>query len=101
MLDMREIREAEVRSDPDLGPTEKETTLTCPTDLDTCRIHTEIPVHIRWVLSVSEAEIQNFRTVDGAVVAVTAKIPKGLVLLKPSARKSDRDGAMVSKGEVR
>jgi hypothetical protein len=101
MIDTREIRQAEVGSDPDLSPAEKETTLTAPTDLDRCRIHTEIPTHIRWVLSVEESEITDFRAVDGAVVSVTATIPKGLVSLKSTSRSTDQDAGMVTRGGLR
>jgi len=101
MLDTREIRQAEVAGDPDLTRMERETTLTAPSDLERCRIHTEIPPHIRWVLSVPESEITDFRCIDGAVVSVTALIPKALVSFKSTPRSSTQNGPMVSTGGSR
>lgn len=101
MIEARNIRQAEVSSDPALDKAEKETTLACPNDRDRVRIHTEIPTHIKWVLSVESSELEDWRVVDDAVVAVKATIPKALVSLKSSPRKSNCNSQMVSRGTQR
>ncbi|AFH22258.1 hypothetical protein OSG_eHP20_00115 [environmental Halophage eHP-20] len=93
------IREMPVGSDPQLSAMEKETTLTIPNDTDRARIHSEVPTVIKWVLSVSESEIEQYGTHDGEIVAVTATIPKGILKLQASARKSNTHSQMVSYGD--
>ncbi|MFO7936570.1 MAG: hypothetical protein R6V06_03070 [Kiritimatiellia bacterium] len=97
----KNIHDMSVGSDPELSAMEKETTLTFPNDTDTGRIHTEVPTVIKWVLSVSESEVENHRSVDGEIVAVTATIPKGIIKLQGSARKHDTHSQMVSYGDER
>lgn len=96
-----DIRQMDVGSDPELSAMEKETTLTIPNDTDWARIHSEVPTVIKWVLSVSESEIEQYGTYDGEIVAVTAKIPKGILKLQGSSRKSDTHSQMVSYGNNR
>jgi hypothetical protein len=91
----------EVGTDPELAAMEKETTLTIPNDTDTARIHSDVPTTIKWVLSVSESEIENYRTLEGQIVAVTATIPKGILKFQGKARKSDTHSQMVSYGDER
>lgn len=92
------LRDLPIGSDPKLAADEKETTLTFPNDLDDGRIHTEIPPHIKWVLSVDESEIISSRIVDDQLVAVKARIPKGIFRFQKDARKSDQNSSMVSYG---
>lgn len=87
-----------IGTDPELSAMEKETTITAPNDTDWARIHSEIPTIIKWVYSIGESEIENTRRVEGQIVAVTAKIPKGVIKLQGKARKSDTHSQMVSYG---
>lgn len=94
--------ETGVGTDPALGPEEKETTITAPNDIGRCTIFTDIPTVIKWVLSIEESEITDHRLYsDGEVqqvVAVKATIPKGIIKLQKSARKSNTHSNMVSYG---
>jgi len=97
----KNIRDMDVGTDPELAAMEKETTLTIPNDTDYARIHSDVPTTIKWVLSVSESEIKNHRTIDGEIVAVTARIPKGILKFQGKARKSDTHSQMVRYGDER
>jgi len=95
----------EIGTDPKLNPDEKETTINAPNDTDTATICTEIQTHIKWVLSVEESDVLDHRTIteDGgtqSLVMVKARIPKGILMLKPTARKSDTNGDMTSYGPL-
>jgi hypothetical protein len=98
------LREIGVGTDPTLEAEEKETTLTLPNDTDNGRIFSENPTVMKWILSVEEAEITNYRLYsdDGVerVVAIHATIPKGILKFQKSARKSDTHGDMVSYGPL-
>jgi hypothetical protein len=97
-----ELREIGVGTDPALDPEEKETTLTAPNDEDYCIFFSEVPTHMKWVLSVEESELLRHRIYSDdtvtKVVAIKAKIPKGIIKLQKSARKSDTNSDMVSYG---
>ena len=93
-----EIEYRKIGVDPKLAKEEKETTLSIPNDTDYARIATEVPTHIKWVLSVEESEIEDYRRDGNTLVYIKAMIPKGLLLFKPTARKSDTNGDMVSYG---
>ena len=97
-----ELRETGVGTDPALEADEKETTLTAPNDQDYCIFFSEVPTHIKWVLSIEESELLRHRIYsdddETKVVAIKAKIPKGIIKLQKSARKSDTNGDMVSYG---
>lgn len=91
--------EMEIAEDPALTPMEKETTLTFSKDREYGRFHTANRTGIKWVLSIEEAEILDYRTNDGTLVAVTADIPRGIVKLQGSARKSNHMSQMVTYGD--
>jgi len=97
-----ELIEMGAGTDPALGPSEKETTITAPNDADRCILFSEVPTIIKWVLSVEESKITDHRIYsDGDVqnvVAVKATIPKGIIKLQKQARKSDTHSDMVSRG---
>jgi len=97
-LTKEELHELDVDSDSQLGKMEKETTLNFPNDLDRGTIYTDVPTTVRWVLSVEESEIQDYRLQDGDVVSVTASISKGIIKLQGNSRKSNGHGGMVSYG---
>jgi len=98
----QELREIGAGIDPALGPEERETTFTAPNDTDYCLFFSEIPTHIKWVLSVEESKLLRHRIYSDdevtKVVAVKAEIPKGIIKLQKSARKSDTNSDMVSYG---
>lgn len=96
-----ELQQMSVGTDPDLDAIEKETTLTFPNDRETGRIYSDVPTMIKWVLSVSESEVVMSRVHEGEIVAVAARIPKGIVRLQGSARKSNAHSNMVSYGAER
>jgi hypothetical protein len=96
------VRDLPVTSDSQLLPEEKELRIVGPNDLDNLHIATEIPPHIRWVLSVEESDLNWIRVnEDGAIIAISARVPKGIVKLQGSARKSDHHSAMVTYGDAR
>lgn len=96
-----EIREMPVREDSLLTPQEKETTLTLPTDLDEGTFSSEVGTTIKWFLSVKETEITDYRVEDGNIVYVRGKVPKSVIKLQSSARKSNNESQMVSYGDQR
>lgn len=97
----REILEGlTVGSDPALSTEEKETTITVDNDREKVRIHSDIPVHIKWILSIPDGEVVGFRQVSEKLVGITADIPKGYLKLKSQNRKSQTNGSMVSYGEL-
>jgi len=95
-------RQKEVTADDGLGAMEKETAITCPNDTDYCHISSEVPTIIKWILSVEESTIKETRENDeGAIVGVTAQIPKGIIKLQGNSRKSHAHSQMVSYGDKR
>lgn len=90
----------DVGSDPSLGSTEKETTITVDNDRKTVRIHTDLKTHVKWIRSIPDGRVVNFRTVSGKLVGITADIPKGYIKLQATNRKSQTNGSMVSYGEL-
>jgi|APHM01.1.fsa_nt_gi hypothetical protein len=97
-----ELRETGIGIDPALGPEERETTITAPKDRDQCVIFSEVATHMKWILSVEESDLMEYRIYsdddETKVVAVKASIPKGIIKLQKSARKSDTNNDMVSYG---
>lgn len=89
----------EVGSDPELEAAEKETNLTVNNDSEKVRIHTNIPVHIRWLMSIGSGELVNFRLVNDTLVSVIADVPKGHIKLQGTNRQSQTNGAMVTYGD--
>lgn len=97
-----DARQRDVTSDEDLLPEEKETNMTFPNDLDRGVIYTEVPTTIKWVLSIEESDLERVRINDeGEIIGCRAKIPKGIIKLQGSARKSDSHSQMVSYGDMR
>jgi hypothetical protein len=98
-IDSSMIEGKPVGTDPNLSKQEKETTLTVDNDRDTVRIHSDIPTHIKWILSIPDGSIVRFRLVNDTLVGIDADIPKGYVKLQSSNRQSQTNGSMVSYGE--
>jgi hypothetical protein len=97
----REVLESlSVGSDPDLSTEEKETTITVDNDREYVRIHTDIPTHIKWILSIPQGKVVHFRSVSDKLVGITADIPKGYLKLQATNRKSQTNGSMVSYGKL-
>jgi len=96
------LQKAPIVSDSDLGATEKETTLTIPNDTDRVRLHSDIPTHIKWVLSIPQSTVRRVRTNDsGQITGVVADIPKGVIKMQSGNRSSQTNAAMVSYGPLR
>jgi len=96
-----DLREREVRSDPSLGTEEKELRMVAPNDVDYCRVGTEIPTFIKWLQSIPTSTFESVRIDEhGAIVACRATIPKGVLKLQATARKSDQHSQMVSYGDL-
>lgn len=93
-----ELQEMEVMADDNLSTEEKETSITIPNDLEECIIYSDVSTMIKWVLSIPESEILDYRTIDENIVGVKAKIPKGIIKLKQIPRKSNSHSQMVSYG---
>jgi len=100
-MDADTIRSMDVASDPELGTEEKELRVTGGKDEDRLTISTEIPTIIKWLQSIEPVEYQSARTHNGYLVAVTATVPKGIVKLQATPRKSDTHSQMVSYGDCR
>lgn len=100
-----DLQERDVESDDELLAEEKELIITCPNDVDWCYVYSDIPTYIKWLLSVvdeRDVEIEQVRTDDaGDIVACWAKVPRGIIKLQGSARKSDQPSDMVSYGDAR
>ncbi len=97
-MNKKQLLRRGVTSDPNLGPEEKETSVTFSNDLDCGLFHSDVPTTIKWFLSVEESEVTDYRTHEGEVVAVTGLIPKSIVRFQGSARKSTSHSDMVSYG---
>lgn len=94
-------RDREVESDPDLLAEEKELNLTFPNDGDHGYLYADVPVFIRWLQSIPPADPEWVRVNDeGALLAVSATIPKGIVKLQKQTRKSQTHSSMVSYGPL-
>lgn len=89
-----------VGSHPDLTTEEKETTITVDNDREKVRIHSDIPVHIRWILSIPDGKVVGFNQVSEKLVGITADIPKGYLKLQSTNRKSQTNGSMVTYGDL-
>ena len=101
VLSKEELLDRTIEVDPQLSAAERETSLTFPKDRDEGLFHSEVPTTIKWVLSIEESTITDTRFVDGSIVAVTATVPKGVVKLQATARKSNTHSQMVSYGPLR
>jgi len=100
-MDTETIRSMDVASDHELGTEEKELRVTGGKDEDRLTISTEIPTIIKWLQSIEPVEWESTRTHNEYLVAVTATIPKGIVKLQATARKSNTHSQMVSYGDCR
>jgi len=100
-MDAETIRSMDVASDPDLGTEEKEMRIVGGKDQDRLTISTEIPTIIKWLQSVEPVEWVSTRTIEDSLVAVTATVPKGIVKLQATPRKSNTHSQMVSYGDCR
>lgn len=95
-------RDRDVAADDRLLPEEKELLLNFPNDTDYGYVYADVPVFIRWVQSIEPAEPEWIRVDDdGAIIAISATVPKGIVKLQSKARKSDNHSQMVSYGPHR
>lgn len=96
-----DVRSRDAGNDYFLASEEKETTLVFSNDKDFGTVFTEIRVHIDWVLGIEESEIEGVRlNNDGDVIAIKAKIPKGIVKFQASPRSSNYNSQMVSEGAL-
>jgi len=95
---LQELRELKTAGDPSLSKEEKETTITVDNDRDMFKIHADIPVHIRWILSLphSDTEITSYRVINEQLVGITAFVPKGYLKLQGTNRKSQTNGAITT-----
>lgn len=80
----------QIAEDPDLLPVEKQLSLTTTRDSDKFLIHSEIAVITRYLIDHPAFEERDRRIIDGKIVAITGKIPIGLVNLSPKPRQHDR-----------
>lgn len=97
-LTKSELQQHDIGTDSDLNAQEKETTLSIPNDKDEAVIYSDIATVIKWMLSVEESEIKDYRIKDDTIVGLKAVIPKGIIKLQKNARKSDSHSQMVSYG---
>lgn len=95
-----ELRGLDIRSDPGLTKEEREWDVKGSAADDWCVVFSEVPVFIRWVLSIPHSEVESYRVVEGDLVAIEAKVPKGHFKLQSTCRKSNSDGDVVSHGSL-
>lgn len=97
--DKQKLIKEEIVSDPNLKANEKETAMCFPNDLDEGTIYTEVPTVIKWVLSIEESVIRDVKRIEsGGICGVDATIPKSIIKLQGSSRKSCSHSQMVSYG---
>lgn len=96
-----ELRSMETKTDPDLGPDERGFTVNAGSRDDVCTVFSEVPVIIRWVLSIPSSSVITYRTVDDALVAIKAEIPKGHFKFQKTCRKTNANGRMVTHGVLK
>ena len=95
-------RQRDVSSANNLASQEKETTLNFPNDTDEGTIYTDVPTIIKWIQSVEASEPKGLHfNESGKIVGAKATIPKGIIKLQKSARKSNGHGQMVSYGDMK
>jgi hypothetical protein len=99
MEDKEELLEMGVTESDNLGTSEKEVNVNFPKDRDFGWFHTDIGTMIKWFLSVEETEVTYYKTNDeGKITQIKGKIPKGIIKLQSSTRKSSSHSQMVSYG---
>lgn len=100
MRSKEELQNLDVAGDTQLLTEEKETTLTINNDDDSVTIYSDISTMIKWVLSIEESEIIDHRITDETLVGIKANVPRGVIKLQSSARKSSNYSQMVSYGPL-
>lgn len=83
------LENKDVREDPKLEVYEKELRIVGPKYQERMTISSEIAPAIRYIIAHSESEVEWIRIVDGHIVAVSATIPRSLLLLKSEPRQSN------------
>lgn len=96
-----DITDREVKANPNLTGDEKETTIRFEKNSDDVVVYTEIKPMMKWLLSIEESTHKGCRLHDGDVVTLRSRVPKGMVILKASSRKSQQNARMVSYGPNR
>lgn len=86
-----------VRDAPDLAPEEKEVTMTTTKGDDYVSIHSDVGTVSRWLLEHEHSTVTDTREVDGEIVGVQAKIPRGCLKLQANPRKSAQFSQVISK----
>lgn len=96
------VRQMPVASDDSLSKHEKELRMVGSNDSNEMVVSTEIPTIVKWLQSIPSSSFDWIRTDgDGAIVACKARVPKGVVKLQATARKSDTHSQMVAYGDAR
>lgn len=97
-----DVRNRPVTSDDALSTEEKGVRMNGANDEDHLTISTEVPTFIKWLQSIEPTSFDWIRVnSEGAIIGAKATIPKGIVKLQSSARKSDTHSQMVSYGNER
>lgn len=100
LMSKAELRGLTVRADPGLDPDEREMNVRANSRDDWCVVYSEIPVVIRWVLSVPRSAVESYRIIEGDLVAIKAKVPKGQFKFQSTCRETDHNGGMVGYGDM-
>lgn len=96
-----DVREREVKSNPNLESKEQDTSVVFEKDTDKISVYSDVPTFIKWVLSVKDAKIKWVHIADDdAICGCKAKAPKGCFKLKPP-RKSNKHYGMTTYGDMR
>lgn len=98
-----DFRQMEVKSNPDLGVEEQETSISFVKDTEDMHIYSDIPTFVKWVLSVDDADIcwVHLDSDDDAICGCKAKIPKGVMRLKQAPRQTNNHYSMAGYGNAR
>ena len=96
-----DLRELDVSEDSDLAPVEKQVSFTTTKEDEEFTVHSEVASITRYLIEHPAVEVRDARVVDGEVVAVTGRMPRGLMDLKGKPRKSNQFGRMPSTSTLR
>lgn len=96
------VRSLPVTSDSEISTEEKEVRIVGANDLEECTVSTEIPTIIKWLQSIEESSFDWVRlNEEGEIIGCNATVPKGVIKLQGTARKSNQHSSMVSYGPLR
>ena len=86
----------DIREDPELTPTEKETMIRFSKTDGMATVYSESGGIMRRLMNHPEADVHPDRTIDGTVVAVRGEVPIGCLKVMANERKNGGQSEVVS-----